>query len=90
MTSKVSVICQKQDLFLSAPKFAVVGASANPPENGYKVGNRPSNSKDVVPINPSASAIQGINCLKTLSELPDSTHTSVFNRRPPECYPRST
>jgi hypothetical protein len=44
MTGKVSVICQKQDLFLSAPKFAVVGASANPAENGYKVGNpRPSN-----------------------------------------------
>ncbi|KAJ7833647.1 kinase-like domain-containing protein [Mycena olivaceomarginata] len=84
MTSKVSVVCQKQDLFLSAPKFAVVGASANPAENGYKALKfLLEKSKDVVPINPSASEIQGINCLKTLSELPDPTHTSVFIVAPP-------
>lgn len=33
--------------------------------------------KDVVPINPEASEIQGIKCMKTLSELPDPTHTAV-------------
>ncbi|KAJ7829415.1 CoA binding domain-containing protein [Mycena olivaceomarginata] len=64
--------------FLSASKFAVVGASTNPAKNGSKAFKfLLSQHKEVVPINPNALEIQGIKCLKTLSQLPDPTHTSV-------------
>ncbi|KAJ7485577.1 CoA binding domain-containing protein, partial [Mycena latifolia] len=76
---------QKKEYFLSAPKFAVVGASTNPTKNGFKILKwLLEHHKDVVPINLKASEIQGIKCMKTLSELLDPTHTSVSIVVPPE------
>jgi predicted CoA-binding protein len=95
---------QKKTLFLSAPKFAVVGASMNDSKNGSKVGypngNNPDKPdhgvqalkwlveqhKDVVPVNLEATEIQGIKCIKSLSELPDPTHTSVSIVVPPKVH----
>ncbi|KAJ6590862.1 hypothetical protein B0H10DRAFT_1830429 [Mycena sp. CBHHK59/15] len=65
-------------MFLSAPSFAVVGAS----ENESKFGTIVRlffllKGRDVVPINPFASESQGIPCLKSLADLPDPARTSV-------------
>ncbi|KAF7365290.1 CoA-binding domain-containing protein [Mycena venus] len=85
MATKNNALQQKQGRFLSASHFAVVGASTNPAKNGSKalkflLGQH----KDVVPINPNATTdIQGLKCLKALSELPDPTHTSVSIVVPP-------
>ncbi|KAJ7935567.1 CoA-binding protein, partial [Mycena leptocephala] len=71
--------------FLSAPKFAVVGASTDPSKNGSKALKwLVEQHKDVVPVNLEATEIQGIKCIKSLSELPDPTHTSVSIVVPPK------
>ncbi|KAJ7095937.1 CoA binding domain-containing protein [Mycena belliarum] len=78
MTSKLAIVNQKKERFLSAPYFAVVGASTNPAKNGYKALKwLVEQHKDVTPVNLKASEIQGLKCVKALSELPDPTHTSV-------------
>ncbi|KAJ6508891.1 CoA binding domain-containing protein [Mycena sanguinolenta] len=76
---------QKEALFLSAPHFAVVGASTSESKNGTKALKwLIKESKDVIPVNLIAQEIQGIKCMKSLSELPDPTHTSVSIVVPPK------
>ncbi|KAJ7644073.1 CoA binding domain-containing protein [Roridomyces roridus] len=76
---------QKEARFLSAPKFAVVGASTTSTKNGFKALKwLVDHNKDVVPVNPNATEIQNIRCLKTLSELPDPTHTAISIVVPPQ------
>ncbi|KAF7373176.1 Kinase-like protein [Mycena sanguinolenta] len=76
---------QKKASFLSAPHFAVVGASTSEDKMGTKVLKwLIKGSKDVVPVNLVAQEIQGIKCMKSLSELPDPTHTSVSIVVPPK------
>ncbi|KAJ7254386.1 CoA binding domain-containing protein [Mycena haematopus] len=76
---------QKEALFLSAPHFAVVGASTSESKNGTKALNwLIKENKDVVPVNLNAPEIHGIKCKKSLSELPDPTHTSVSIVVPPK------
>ncbi|KAF8208863.1 CoA-binding protein, partial [Mycena galopus ATCC 62051] len=71
--------------FMNAPKFAVVGASANPQKNGFVAVNYLlERRRDVVPINLKGSEIRGLKCLKTLSELPDPQSTSVSVVVPPK------
>ncbi|KAJ7780566.1 CoA binding domain-containing protein [Mycena maculata] len=71
-------LAQKEARFLSAPKFAVVGASSTISKNGFKALKfLVDRHKDVVPINPNVTEVLDIPALKTLSELPDPTHTSV-------------
>ncbi|KAK7048292.1 CoA-binding domain-containing protein [Favolaschia claudopus] len=78
MATTKQTLYQKEVRFFGAPKFAVVGASANAEKNGSKaLAYLRGKHNDVVPINPRASEIQGIKCLKTLSELPDPTHTAI-------------
>ncbi|KAJ7459787.1 CoA binding domain-containing protein [Mycena latifolia] len=85
MTTKKTTTLDKRGLFLSATKFAVVGASTNPSKNGSKALKwLLDHHKDVTPVNLKASEIQGIKCVKTLSELPDPTHTSVSIVVPPK------
>ncbi|KAJ6557411.1 CoA binding domain-containing protein [Mycena vulgaris] len=84
MTTKNTMLDQKKALFLSASKFAVVGASTNDSKNGSKVLKwLVGHHKDVTPVNLNATEIQGIKCVKSLSELPDPTHTSVCIVVPP-------
>ncbi|KAJ7194889.1 NAD-binding protein [Mycena rebaudengoi] len=56
-----------QELFLSAPSFAVVGASNNETKFGTIF----------------SAASQGIPCLPSLADLPDPSHTSVSIVTPP-------
>ncbi|KAJ6602347.1 CoA binding domain-containing protein [Mycena sp. CBHHK59/15] len=79
-----AVLVKKQTRFLSAPKFAVVGASDDASKFGAKVfSHLRGQQKDVVPININETHVQGIRCLKSLSELPDPTHTAVSIVVPP-------
>ncbi|KAJ7655899.1 CoA binding domain-containing protein [Mycena rosella] len=85
--SENTPLAQKEARFLSAPKFAVVGASSDTSKNGSKASALRyliKQRKDVVPINLKASEIQGLKCLKELSELPDPTRTSVSIVVPPK------
>ncbi|KAJ7288410.1 CoA binding domain-containing protein [Mycena rebaudengoi] len=69
---------QKETWFKSAQKFAVVGASANATKNGSKALKwLLEQRKDVVPINLKETEIQGLKCLKSISELPDLKNTAV-------------
>jgi len=80
-----STLEQKRALFLSAPHFAVVGASTNDTKNGSKALKwLVKQNKDVVPVNPNATEIQGLKCIKSLSELRDPAHTSVAIVVPPK------
>ncbi|CAK5270245.1 unnamed protein product [Mycena citricolor] len=70
--------------FYASAHFAVVGASADSSKYGSKiVAFLADRQKDVVPINPNRADVRGLKCLKSLSELPDPTHTSVCIVVPP-------
>ncbi len=67
MTTKAGI-----DQFLSQKKLAVVGAS----RNGKKFGNYAgkelrSKGYQVIPVHPEAEVIDGENCFRSLSEIPD-------------------
>src|SRR6185369_11254387 len=69
--------------FLEAEGFGVVGASVD--RNKY--GNRvlrcyQMHGRNVVPVNPSAAEIEGVKCVPSVSELPDSV-TSISIITPP-------
>ncbi|KAJ7147496.1 CoA binding domain-containing protein [Mycena crocata] len=71
-------LAQKRNWFLSAPRFAVVGASAASSKHGFKaVKYLLDHHKDVVPVNPTAAEVLGLPCKKTLAELPDPASTAV-------------
>ncbi|KAJ7929605.1 CoA-binding protein, partial [Mycena leptocephala] len=64
--------------FLSAPSFAVVGASDDETKFGTIVFKTMlDQGMDVVPINPFVSESQGIPCLDSLTEIADPTRTSI-------------
>ncbi|KAG1827822.1 CoA-binding protein [Suillus variegatus] len=69
---------QKQKLFLSFPHYAVVGASTDRSKFGTKVlqwyiqRNRP-----VTPVHPSNDELEGIKTIRSLTDLPNPTETSV-------------
>ncbi|CAK5284230.1 unnamed protein product [Mycena citricolor] len=74
----------KAKQFYASAHFAVVGASADSSKYGSKiVAFLADRQKDVVPINPNRADVRGLKCLKSLSELPDPTHTSVCIVVPP-------
>ncbi|KAJ6526082.1 CoA-binding protein, partial [Mycena capillaripes] len=64
--------------FLSAPSFAVVGASDDEAKFGtiVLIFVRQQGLNDV-PINPLISESQGVPCIDTLASLPDPAHTSI-------------
>jgi predicted CoA-binding protein len=62
---------QQIDTFLASPAFAVVGASTN----RHKFGNKvlrcyQQHGKNVIPVNPNETEIEGIACVATLGDLP--------------------
>lgn len=64
------------DRFLSSPAYGVVGASSN----REKYGNRVlrcylMNGKTAIPVNPSETEIEGIACVGSVSDLPDSVES---------------
>ena len=57
--------------FLLSPTFGVAGASTNRQKFGNKVLRcYQQNGKQVVPINPNESEIEGLACVATVAELP--------------------
>jgi len=69
--------------FLEAEGFGVVGASTD----RSKYGNRvlrcyQMHGRNAVPVNPSTAEIEGLKCVKSVSELPDSV-TSISIITPP-------
>ena len=78
-----------RDLLSSHPRIAVVGASASPfrPSNGV-LRDLVAFGYDVVPVNPTETAIEGLACYPTLAEAVAATGpvdiVDVF-RRPEAC-----
>ncbi|KAJ1665817.1 hypothetical protein IW140_002898 [Coemansia sp. RSA 1813] len=71
-------------VFFSSKAFAVVGASADRSKYGNKVLRWYIDNKlPVTPINPKADEIEGLQCKKTLSDLP-STELSISVITPPQ------
>jgi predicted CoA-binding protein len=57
--------------FLAAPVFGVVGASKNRDKYGNKVLRcYLQNGRVVVPVNPVEGEIEGVACVRSVSELP--------------------
>ncbi|KAI0204816.1 CoA binding domain-containing protein [Astrocystis sublimbata] len=74
--------------FFSSPQFAVVGASTNPAKFGHKVLVwYQAHELAVTPINPASATIATsygeAATVKSISELPDPTKTSVSIITPP-------
>ncbi len=62
--------------FLRSSAFAVVGASSNREKFGNKVLRcYMKHHKTVYPIHPLETEIEGLKCLKTISELPDTVES---------------
>ncbi|KAJ7241406.1 NAD(P)-binding protein [Mycena rebaudengoi] len=79
LSAASSNIESTQELFLSAPLFAVVGASNNETKFGTIVFKTLlAHGADVF-----SAASQGIPCLPSLADLPDPSHTSVSIVTPP-------
>ncbi|KAF7291576.1 CoA-binding domain-containing protein [Mycena chlorophos] len=84
-TTAAATLLTKRIRFLSAPKFAVVGASNDSKKFGFKdLKWLLDHKKDVVPINLKPGKIQGIECYQSLSQLPDPKHTAVVIVVPPK------
>ncbi|GJJ06641.1 hypothetical protein Clacol_000835 [Clathrus columnatus] len=80
----MTTISQKEHLFLSSPQFAVVGASKDQSKFGTKVLKwYLDHDRNVFPIHPREESLEGLNTLKTLSDLPSPTSTSVSIITPP-------
>jgi predicted CoA-binding protein len=62
--------------FLSAEGFAVAGASTNRDKYGNKVLRcYMQQGKRVIPINPHASAVEGLASVASISDLPDDVQS---------------
>ena len=63
---------QRIEIFLAAPAFGVVGASANPDKYGHKVLRcYLQHGHQAIPVNPVEATIAGQSCVKSVGELPD-------------------
>lgn len=70
--------------FLAAPAFGVAGASKNRDKYGNKVLRcYQMNGRKVVPVNPVETEIEGVACVRSVTELPDEV-TSLSIITPPQ------
>ncbi|KAJ3014304.1 UNVERIFIED_CONTAM: hypothetical protein HDU68_000346 [Siphonaria sp. JEL0065] len=70
--------------FFKAPRFAVVGASADQSKFGNRVLRWYIKQKlPVTPINPKSDVIESISCVKQIAELGDSCQYSLSLIVPP-------
>src|SRR5687768_4226614 len=70
--------------FLQSPAFGVVGASSHKEKYGNKVLRcLIQNNKKTYPVNPNEQDVEGIECLKSVEELPDNV-TSISIITPPQ------
>ncbi|KAG8945536.1 hypothetical protein FRC04_000739 [Tulasnella sp. 424] len=74
-----------QKLFLSSPRYAVVGASKDPSKYGTRVLKwYITRKRDVTPIHHKESSLEDLPTLKSLKDLPSPTTTSVSIITPPK------
>jgi len=67
----MKTIDEKIAAFLAAPAFGVAGASKKPEKYGNKVMRcYQMNGRKAVPVNPVEKEIEGVACVKTVSDLP--------------------
>lgn len=71
------------ETFFTSPAYAVIGAS----DDRSKFGNKVlrcylANKKTVIPVNPKAASIEGIPCVASVTDLPD-TVKSISMVTPP-------
>jgi predicted CoA-binding protein len=72
------------DEFLAAKAFGVVGASSRREKYGNKVLRcYLQNGRKAIPVNPAEAEIEGIACVKTVTDLPDEV-TSISIITPPQ------
>ncbi|KAJ3491266.1 hypothetical protein NLI96_g862 [Meripilus lineatus] len=65
-------------LFLSSSKFAVVGASKDQTKYGTKVLKwYQARDKNVTPIHPKESELEGISAVRAVADLPSPSETSI-------------
>jgi len=70
--------------FLASTSFGVVGASANRQKFGNKVLRcYQQNGRNVVPVNPVETEIEGISCVATISDLPPEVESISMITPPP-------
>lgn len=69
-----NIIMNEQiEQFFTSTKYAVVGASINKEKFGNKVlCCYIKHNKPVIPVNPIESTIEGLTCVKNVSDLPDT------------------
>lgn len=65
-------IDQQIEQFLQAPMFGVVGASSQRDKYGNKVLRcYQQNDRPAIPVHPSETSIEGVDCVAAVAELPD-------------------
>ena len=70
------MVDEKIRIFLAAGSFGVVGASADRNKYGNKVFRcYQMNGREVIPVNPKESIIEGVATVATVSELPDDVQS---------------
>ncbi|KLO15368.1 NAD(P)-binding protein [Schizopora paradoxa] len=78
-------LAEIQRTFLSAPRFAVVGASKDQAKFGTKVLRwYQARELDVTPVHPKEQELEGVKTVSQLSELPSPSETSVSIITPPK------
>ncbi|KAI0293230.1 NAD(P)-binding protein [Russula brevipes] len=74
----IRTIAEIQKLFLSSPRYAVVGASKDQSKYGTKVLQwYLARNLTVTPVHPKESELEGVNTVPNLTDLPAPTETSV-------------
>ncbi|KAI8895237.1 CoA-binding protein [Globomyces pollinis-pini] len=73
------------NFFKQATQFAIVGASSDQSKFGNKVLRWYQNHVKVpiYPVNPKSIEIEGLKCVKDLSEIQNINHTSISVITPP-------
>src|SRR5438067_11629698 len=84
MNRKKDSLSTKVDAFLSAPAFAVAGASDDP----YKYGHRVfrlllQHERKAYPVNPNATTVLGHAAYRNLSSLPEKVESVSIITPPP-------
>ncbi len=75
---------QQVATFLSSPVIGVVGASSNRDKFGNKVLRcYLENGRQVVPVHPKESEIEGLTCVPSVAELPEEVN-SISVITPPQ------
>jgi len=72
-------VADKEKLFYTFTKFAVVGASENTAKMGCVIFQAYKEAfSDVYPINPSLTTVNGVPCLRSVADIPPPKSTAII------------